>query len=599
MRNILKTAGTVFAAIVVMMLMPVLSSADDSSLPVIPVDAEVVASGTTKNYTYELYSNGMFYMTGFCVDGGSSTINLSDLDEDLLSQIDSIYFDVTEFDCNLHLIGDDACSPSLISLFSRSTHAFWNLSFDELPTVKNIDFSSEISAYRMFLSYVGISSVDDYADIVGYRLYIAACENIRSINIDSDFEELVVTNCSGILDIDISGSKIDSCCFSSCDSLRSVLLPKNSVCLYPDTFKNCYSIKSVSIPDSVKTIKKHAFYGCEITEIVIPAGVEKIEQNAFEMCGSLVNVYISSNTVQIAEDAFPSSNIKNVSFAGTEEEWKKIRVIKYSSTGYIDSDLSIDDLFAGATKRFNVKKGWNKVDGKWCYLNLLGERYKGWNKINDVWYYFDTDGFMVTGWKLLDSCWYYLDQSGKMATGWKQLDGSWYRFNSSGVMLKGWQCIDGTWYFFNDNGKMATGWVKDQSDWYYMDPGTGARVKGWKQISGKWYYLDPSNAKMSTGWRKIGSDWYYFESSGAMATGWKQLSGIWYYFKNSGAMAAGEYCEGYWLNPDGSWTYKHVASWHQDSKGWWFGDESGWYAKNRSLTIDGKSYSFNSNGYLC
>ena len=59
-----------------------------------------------------------------------------------------------------------------------------------------------------------------------------------------------------------------------------------------------------------------------------------------------------------------------------------------------------------------------------------------------------------------------------------------------------------------------------------------------------------------------------------------------------------EYCGGYWLNEDGSWTYPHKASWRgNDESGWWYGDDSGWYANNEKLTIDGKVYEFDARGY--
>lgn len=102
---------------------------------------------------------------------------------------------------------------------------------------------------------------------------------------------------------------------------------------------------------------------------------------------------------------------------------------------------------------------------------------------------------------------------------------------------------------------------------------------------------------MATGWQQINGTWYYFRDSGAMATGWIQVNDIWYYFKDSGAMAANEWCEGYWLNVDGSWTYQPKGSWKQDSKGWWFGDTSGWYAKNSTVKIDNVNYKFNASGY--
>ena len=49
---------------------------------------------------------------------------------------------------------------------------------------------------------------------------------------------------------------------------------------------------------------------------------------------------------------------------------------------------------------------------------------------------------------------------------------------------------------------------------------------------------------------------------------------------------------------DGTCTWPYKGSWKKSSKGWWFGDTSGWYAKNETLRIDGKSYTFDAKGYL-
>jgi glucan-binding YG repeat protein len=87
-------------------------------------------------------------------------------------------------------------------------------------------------------------------------------------------------------------------------------------------------------------------------------------------------------------------------------------------------------------------------------------------------------------------------------------------------------------------------------------------------------------------------------SSGAMVTDWVKLNNTWYYMKSSGAMAANEWVTGYyWVGASGAWTYQAKGSWKQNSTGWWFGDTSGWYAKNETITISGKSYSFNADGY--
>ena len=181
--------------------------------------------------------------------------------------------------------------------------------------------------------------------------------------------------------------------------------------------------------------------------------------------------------------------------------------------------------------------------------------------------------------------------------GWKKNSKGWWYQNTDGTYPKNtWQKIADKWYHFDSSGYMQTGWIKLGKIWYYLGT-SGAMQTGWQQIGNAWYYFNTSGAMLS-GWQQISSKWYYFSASGAMQTGWRTVSGKTYYFKENGQMAAKEWCKGYWLNADGTWTYKYKASWKQNSKGWWYGDESGWYAKNCTVKIDGKTYTFDSRGYL-
>ena len=179
---------------------------------------------------------------------------------------------------------------------------------------------------------------------------------------------------------------------------------------------------------------------------------------------------------------------------------------------------------------------------------------------------------------------------------WVEEDGYWHYYDRHGLMYEDeWLELDGFWYYFDDQGRMMTDWQKIEGSWYYFG-GNGKMRTGWQLISGVWYYFG-GNGMMRTGWQEIGGSWYYFGGNGTMRTGWQQISGKTYYFKSSGIMAAGEYCQGYWLNSDGTWTYKYKATWRHNSKGWWYGDDSGWYAKNATYKIDDKKYDFDASGY--
>ena len=179
-------------------------------------------------------------------------------------------------------------------------------------------------------------------------------------------------------------------------------------------------------------------------------------------------------------------------------------------------------------------------------------------------------------------------------SGWASENGKWYYY-INGIKQTGWLKSGNVWYYMNEAGEMMTGWQKVNGTWYYLQS-SGAMATGWQKVNGTWYYFAGSGA-MVTGWQKISGTWYYFAGSGAMVTGWQKIGGVWYYFKSSGAMAANEWCGGYWLNANGSWTYQPRGSWKKDSTGWWFGDTSGWYAKSTTQKIDGVNYTFNAAGY--
>ena len=176
------------------------------------------------------------------------------------------------------------------------------------------------------------------------------------------------------------------------------------------------------------------------------------------------------------------------------------------------------------------------------------------------------------GWKTENGKKYYYKDGTKL-TGLQLIDKAYYVFDADGVMQTGWQTISGKKYYFGSDGVMKTGWQKINKKWYYFKAGV-----------------------MQTGWQKVGGVWYYFKA-GVMVTGWQSIGGKWYFFKTDGSMAANEWCKGYWLNKDGTWTFKKKATWNKDKTGWWFGC-SGWYAKNQWQKIDEKWYYFDKKGYI-
>ncbi len=85
--------------------------------------------------------------------------------------------------------------------------------------------------------------------------------------------------------------------FYFCKSLTSVTIPDSVTTIGVFAFDSCRSFTSVTIPASVTTIGEQAFYNCtSLTSVTIPNSVTTIGDYAFSSCDSLKTVYCKPTT---------------------------------------------------------------------------------------------------------------------------------------------------------------------------------------------------------------------------------------------------------------------------------------------------------------
>ena len=120
--------------------------------------------------------------------------------------------------------------------------------------------------------------------------------------IDSGFKD-----CTSLKEISIPDSvaSIGRNAFSGCSALSSIAIPEGITSIEDHTFSGCSALESIVIPDSVTSIGRSAFESCtSLTSIVIPDGVTKIKSNAFRGCTSLTSIVIPESVTTIGNCAF-------------------------------------------------------------------------------------------------------------------------------------------------------------------------------------------------------------------------------------------------------------------------------------------------------
>ena len=93
--------------------------------------------------------------------------------------------------------------------------------------------------------------------------------------------------------------------FGGCTNLKSISIPNSVTVINRHAFKGCTGLTSISIPNSVTEIGPSAFEGCTgLTSINIPNSVTKIWSGAFSGCTGLTSISIPNSVTKIEGFAF-------------------------------------------------------------------------------------------------------------------------------------------------------------------------------------------------------------------------------------------------------------------------------------------------------
>lgn len=210
-----------------------------------------------------------------------------------------------------------SCDKLQEVIIGNNTKAIPSWTFYKCPNLESVIIGSSVESIGQ-CAFAGSSLktlvVPDSVLTIGYEAF-SGCVLLHTVHLGNGLKTIetgAFKECDSLLSITIpdsvetikSSSSNNSGAFYSCDKLQEVVVGDGVTAIPSWTFYKCPGLESVIIGNSVETIGQCAFAGSAVKTIVIPDSVSTIGYEAFSGCTSLYAVKLGSGLKTIETGAF-------------------------------------------------------------------------------------------------------------------------------------------------------------------------------------------------------------------------------------------------------------------------------------------------------
>lgn len=282
---------------------------------------------------------------------------------------------------NVKTIGDGAfkdCknlnSIDILNINTLGEKAFYGC--EKLKAVKIPDAIEELK-YATFYGCKALESISipDGVKTIGSDCF-SDCSSITEITIPESvtfMDSYIFYGCTKLSKVKLPShlADIPAGLFGMCESLEEIEIPKTATSIGYGAFYGCKKLKNIDIPDSVTVINADAFDYCiSLEKVVIPEGVTSISYMTFYGCESLKKLIIPASVNYIEFDNFATtSNLTEVYFMGTKEEWEAVYIDEYGNDYLNSADVICGNKVIAELSNIKAEDG--KISGEVIYDCIL------------------------------------------------------------------------------------------------------------------------------------------------------------------------------------------------------------------------------------
>jgi len=375
---------------------------------VLTEDGELIISGTGKMADYSNYTKTPWYEKRSSI----KTITIED---------------------GVTTIGDNAfhiCWSLTKVNIANSVTTIGECAFHNCYALKSIEIPEGVTtieegAFEMCFGLTTVSLPDSLTTIED--IAFMSCDKLESVHIPAGVTSIgrAFDGCTGLMEITVDDANT---AYSSRDGVLFNKAQTVLVCC-PGKKNGHYTI-----PDSVTTIREHAFSNCtKLTGVTIPDGVTTIEEYSFWCCG-LTEVIVPASVTTIGNRAFYTSSLTRMEFLGNAPT-------TIGSNAFDCGNLTI--YYHEGTIGWTDSEHYDTEAGTWCgrpLVKILASGYCGG----------EGDGTNLT-WILYDDGVLVIDGTGAMANYTSQSDVPWYSYREelSDLAIGTEVTSIGDWAFFS------------------------------------------------------------------------------------------------------------------------------------------------------